>query len=76
MGGRGALLHARSSLRSPLSHTLSRPRNRTHAPRLRNKGAITTSGRPLQAVQLSPEEEDYIGTGMLIKLAQAGIILY
>jgi hypothetical protein len=42
--------------------------------RLKSKGAVSSTGEILNAVELTEEEESFIGTDLLIKLAGAGAL--
>ena len=57
------------------SRTFHRHLDPTAPNRLRKKGAGSTAGQLVQAVMLTEEEEDALGTDVLMTLAGTGIIL-
>jgi len=64
------LLHAHAAL----SHTHTRYSSSPRC-RLRNKGALTRTGGFVQAVALSEEEEDLVGSSALLaKLVRLGVV--
>lgn len=63
------------SARCTRHHTLSHTHSSPPRCRLRNKGALTRTGGFVQAVALSEEEEDLVGSSALLaRLVRLGVV--